>query len=77
MGLTWSKEYCNLQHLGPFSTKQTWVTVERFPYHAILRVWFPGCQFSPDEYRYDTVEKAKADGEKMMRLKGHQIGMEK
>lgn len=65
----WTREYCGIQHLGEFSLRQTWITVERHSTWAILLEWFPGCAFSPKETRHSTVEAAKQVGESIMSSK--------
>lgn len=71
--MDWTKEYCDMQYLGKFSTIKTWVSVQRFTHSAELAVYFPGCQFSPNCQTYPTVEEAKTVGEKIMKHKGFMV----
>ena len=65
--MEWSEEYCGVQHLGEYSIRRMWVTVERFGTKARLLEWFPGCGFSPRETLYESVEVAKTAGEIIMK----------
>ena len=66
--MNWTREFHGLSHYGKFSTKSLWLTVERFPTGAILKRWFAGCGFSPQETWHGSVESAKRAGEKAIKL---------
>ena len=66
MNKNWSNEYCGLSHLGEYSNRKLWVTVERFGDCARLLKWFPGCKFSPEKSWYKTINDAKQAGELVM-----------
>ena len=62
----WSREYYGISHLGKFSLKSLWVTVERVGNAAKLVEWYPGCQFHPKETWHRLVADAKKVGEAKM-----------
>ena len=63
--MEWSKEYYGLSHLGSFSIHTTWYTVQRINDIALLKTWYPGCKFSPQETIFDSVEEAKTHAENL------------
>lgn len=50
-----------------FDSSKTWVSVQDHTAMACLKIYFPGCQFTPELKWFTTVDKAKAAGEKVMR----------
>lgn len=64
----WSKPYYGLQHIGQFSIRTPWGTVEDCGTSAKALCWFPGCQFSPIETRHKTAAEARKHVENWMGL---------
>ncbi len=65
--MEWTKEYYGITHLGEFNLRKMRVSVERLGNRAILQKWFPGCGFRPKEIPFQSFEKAKKAGEKVMK----------
>jgi len=63
----WTRPYCGVTHLGKINDHR-WVTViEVTETFSQLTKWSKGCGFSPKHEDYDSVEAAKAAGEKWVR----------
>lgn len=74
--MEWTKEFYGVSHLGEYSTKKLWVSVNRHSDGcATLAKHFPGCGFFPDESHHESVEDAKMAGEIAMGL--HPVDSEK
>jgi hypothetical protein len=64
----WTNEYCRVQHFGyktrTCSTGGRWATVTNWGEWAELDGWYQGCGFTPYTARLNTIEEARAAGEK-------------
>lgn len=63
---TWTKPYYGVQHIGQFSQRTPWGTVEDYGTFANALCWFPGCQFSPTQTQHETAEAARQHVEKWL-----------
>ena len=63
---TWTRAYQGVSHCGDFGTEKTWLTAIDYGSFALLHIHHPGCGFSPDERKYDTIAAAKTAGEKIL-----------
>jgi hypothetical protein len=67
VSMEWTKEAFGISYLGEFNLEKTRVSIERIGSKAILREWYPGCQFSPKETLCKSFESAKRLGESIMK----------
>lgn len=63
MADTWTTPYCGVQHLGSGPYR---VSVTDHDTFADLSCWYPGCGFNPVRSQHDTIEDARAAGEKWL-----------
>ena len=62
---SWTKPYCSVQHLlKRQGTHGRWATVTDRNSFAELDGWYQGCQFSPHTATFNTIEEARAAGER-------------
>jgi hypothetical protein len=59
----WSKPYLAITHLGELKDRRR-VSVQDYGSFATLDKWYEGCGFYPIEEWHETVEAAKAEGER-------------
>lgn len=72
--MRWTDEYAGVQHSGgPNNENRTWFTIENHTTFAKLLIWYPGCQFHPDERTYADVESAKKGAEEINKERNHVI----
>jgi hypothetical protein len=57
---TWTTPYYGVQHFGTGEYRVSVCDYENFAY---LKMWYPGCQFSPLQKRFDTAADARRAGE--------------
>ena len=59
----WSKPYYGVSHLGQLADDR-WATITDYSSFVELTGWFRSCGTRPNEATFDTVEQAKAAGER-------------
>lgn len=65
-GVTWTAPYFGLQHTQKDKYGRR-CSVQDYKQWAELHMWFEGCGLSPRTSHHDTVEEARAAGEKWLR----------
>ncbi len=61
----WTTPYLGYQHLLEQPTSNgRWATVDDRGSYVELSGWYKGCGFSPYDATFDTIEEARAAGEK-------------
>lgn len=66
----WTKPFHSVQHFGHedrAANHGRWATVTNWGEWAELDGWYQGCAFSPYTARLDTIEEARAAGERWVR----------
>ena len=65
--MRWSRVHHGLTHLGERSLTKVRVSVQDYTGMACLKIWYPSSPFTPELKWFPTVDKAKAEGEQIMR----------
>lgn len=73
----WSRPYYGIQHLGDGRPESYWATVVDYKSFTILKKWFPGCGFDPEEETFYSLEEAIKEGEKYIRKNFHKVQLTK
>lgn len=64
MSAVWTKPYYGITYLGELADRRRCTVIENCKGFVELHKWYEGCAFHPIEEIYESVELAKAEGER-------------